>query len=164
AGRAVEKEPFRHLRAEPLEPLRVAEEVHDLHQLATHLLHAGHVGPRRLRLRLGRLVDGLDPRHHPDRLPEDPRRECEQEEEGKGEPGRGEVRGGMKPVPDHASDSSAATAQLLNASDAQPAGAAWHISLLDTSGTWHRTWSSPDLSPSDSWRTPREPAPWPNAD
>ena len=32
--RPVEQEPLRHLRAETLEPLRVAEEVDDLHQLA----------------------------------------------------------------------------------------------------------------------------------
>ena len=34
AGRPVEQEALRHLRAEPLEALRVAQEVDDLHQLA----------------------------------------------------------------------------------------------------------------------------------
>ena len=55
AGRAVEEEALRHARAEPREPLRVAEEVDDLLELGLRVLDAGDVveRDRRLRVRLG---------------------------------------------------------------------------------------------------------------
>ena len=44
-GRAVQQDPLRHLRAEPLEALRVGEELDDLAQLVLGLLDAGDVVP-----------------------------------------------------------------------------------------------------------------------
>ena len=51
ARRTVEQQALRHLGAEPLEPLRVAQEVDDLHQLAANLLDPGDVLPGHARLR-----------------------------------------------------------------------------------------------------------------
>ena len=101
AGRPVEEKALRHLRAEPLEALRVTEEVDDLHQLAANLLDPGDVVPGHARLRAGVDVRRSHARHHPDGLPEEPRRQDEDREEGQRQPRGGEVGQRMEPVPHH---------------------------------------------------------------
>src|SRR5205814_8333298 len=58
---AVEQEALRDLRPQPLEPLRILEEVDDLHQLGAHLFDAGDVGPGGARLGARVDVHRLDP-------------------------------------------------------------------------------------------------------
>ena len=104
AGRPVEEEALRDARAEPREPLRVAEEVDDL-------LRARPSPPRRrrrpsnddrrLRVRLDHLR--LDPRHQLDRPPDqdDEKREEEDRQPGQAHPGRcrASARRGASAVP-----------------------------------------------------------------
>ena len=63
AGRTVEQDPLRNAGAEPLEALRMAEEVDDLLQLGLRLVDAGDVVPgdrgARARLQLRRLDPGM---------------------------------------------------------------------------------------------------------
>ena len=101
SGRPVEQEALRHLRAETLEPLRLAQEVDDLHQLGADFLDARDVGPGDLRLRPRVEMLRADARHHPDRLPEEPCGQDEDREERQRQPGRREIRQGMEPVPHH---------------------------------------------------------------
>ena len=79
-GRAVQQDALRHLRAQPLEPLRVGEEVDDLAQLVLGLLDAGDVvpGDRGLRLRADLLR--LRARHQLQRAPHEVDDHREQED------------------------------------------------------------------------------------
>ena len=85
AGRPVEEEALRDARAEPREPLRVAEEVDDLLELGLRVLDAGDVRERhrRLRVRLGHLR--LDPRHQLDRPPDQDDEDREEDDRQPGE-------------------------------------------------------------------------------
>ena len=93
ARRAVEEDALRHLRAESLEPLRLAHELDDLHELAAHLLDAGDIRPGRRRvfapvIMFAGLTRGIIPavRQRSQAVQRD------DDEEREREPGRGEVR------------------------------------------------------------------------
>src|SRR5581483_11106999 len=66
--RAVQEQALRYLRAEPLEALRLTQEVDHLHQLRADLLDARDVAPRHARAGAAREMRRADARHHPDRL------------------------------------------------------------------------------------------------
>ena len=63
AGRPVQQDALRHLRAELAEALRVAQELHDLAQLVLRLLDAGHVLPPRPTAEVGLDLLRLGARH-----------------------------------------------------------------------------------------------------
>jgi hypothetical protein len=92
-GRSVEEDAFRYARAEPFEPLRVAQEVDDLQQLGLRLVEAGHLVPRHRGRGAGRDLCRLDARHQLHGPPEEVDDDQHQHEEEDGEPGRREVAG-----------------------------------------------------------------------
>src|SRR5581483_3113677 len=108
AGRPVQEQALRHLRAQSLEALRVAQEVDDLHQLRADLLDACDVVPGDLRLPAALDMRRADARHHPHGPPQQPRRDDEDPEEREREPRRGEISSLMEPVPHHPADTSSA--------------------------------------------------------
>ena len=85
AGRAVEQDPLRHLRAERGEPLGVAQELDHLAQLRLRLVAAGDVVPgdrgRGLRLDLLR----LRPRHQLQRPPDEEHQQAHEDDRGPGD-------------------------------------------------------------------------------
>ena len=81
AGRAVEEDPLRHARAEPLEALRVAQEVDDLLELLLRLVEPGDLLPGDRRRRARRDLRRLDARHQLHRPPEQPDDDAHEQEE-----------------------------------------------------------------------------------
>jgi hypothetical protein len=71
AGRPVQEDALGDLRAEPLEPLLVAQELHDLLKLVLGLVDAGDVVPADLQVGLRLDLDRLGLRHHLQGAPED---------------------------------------------------------------------------------------------
>ena len=96
-GRAVEEDPLRHARAEPLEALGIAQEVDHLGELGLRLLGAGDVAPgdRGARVRLD--VLRLDPRHQRHGAPE---QVDDQAEEDDRQPGQRLLPDLVKRLPD----------------------------------------------------------------